>query len=161
MAKTELGGVKSLEEKLKKIKGKGVRVTAGFYKKAKYPDGTPVAQVAYWNNSGVASKGNFIPPRPFFSDTVRDNKKRWIKIFGQLLKKQEYNQEKAAFIIGDEMKTNIADKIYESRPDNPYKANAPETIALSGNPNKEPLKDTFQMARSVGFQVYKGKPKKR
>jgi hypothetical protein len=38
----------------------------GFLENAKYPDGTPVAAVAAWQNYGTGS----IPPRPFFSNMV-------------------------------------------------------------------------------------------
>ena len=43
------------------------RVTVGFYKSAKYPDGTQVATVAAWNEFGA--KG--IPERPFFRTALR------------------------------------------------------------------------------------------
>ena len=43
-------------------------VEVGFYDKAKYPDGTPVTNVAAWNEFGTESKlGNVqSPARPFF-----------------------------------------------------------------------------------------------
>ena len=58
----------------KGLSAQGVtRVTVGFYKTATYPDGTPVAAVAAWNEFGTKGGGwgGPIPERPFFRQTVR------------------------------------------------------------------------------------------
>lgn len=148
---TELKGGKKLVSDLRSRLGKAT-VSVGFFENAKYEDGTPVAQVAYWNNFGTVRGNGFIPPRPFFSDTVRQNKNNWVKKTGQLLKKYK-NPEKVGDIIGNEMKQDLANSILNSRAGSPYKANAPSTLKMSNNPNKEPLKDTFHMAKSVGYEV--------
>ena len=70
MAKTRIKGGKKLDAFLRKAKGaKGVKeVEVGFYSTAKYPDGTPVTNVAAWNEFGVPS--NNTPERPFFRQAI-------------------------------------------------------------------------------------------
>lgn len=153
------GGTKLLEKIKKQMKGNGLVVTAGFYKGSTYPDKTPVALVAYVNNYGTVKDGGFIPPRPFFSDAVRGNKKKWSKILGKAIKSKNYNYFQAGTILGMQMQQDIQESIDKSQPNNPYKENAPSTLAKSHNPNKEPLKDTFHMRNSVNFKVILGKKK--
>ena len=43
------------------------KVTVGFYRTSKYPDGTQVAAVAAWNEFGTKK----IPERPFFRTALR------------------------------------------------------------------------------------------
>ena len=47
----------------------------GYFETAKYPDGTPVASAAYWNEFGVAEKN--IPPRPTMRPAADETKKEW------------------------------------------------------------------------------------
>lgn len=153
--KVKIQGGNKLLSHLKKMKGK-LTITSGFYKGSTYPDKTPVAFVAYINNYGTVKDGGFIPPRPFFSDAVRGNKKKWTDNLGKVLKSKKYDFKQAGTIIGLQMQQDIQRQIDESWH---YKENAPSTIQKSNNPNKEPLKDTFHMLNSVGFQVLVGKKK--
>ena len=54
------------------LKG-GVReVDVGFFSTATYPDGTPVAAVAAWNEFGTQRGGRpHIPERPFFRRAIK------------------------------------------------------------------------------------------
>ena len=51
----------------------GAHVKVGVLENSKYPDGTPVPLVAFWNEYGTRTA----PPRPFFRDTIEQNKKNW------------------------------------------------------------------------------------
>lgn len=80
-AGVKITGGDKLLTKLKKLQKLGKhRVTAGFYKEAKYPDGTPVATVAAANNFGTVENGGFIPPRPFFPMLLRRIKTNGLRI---------------------------------------------------------------------------------
>lgn len=142
------GGNSKLIAKLKKIGngGKKTKLTAGFYKDAKYEDGTPVAQVAAWNNFGTIEKGGFTPPRPFFNDAIDQNMDKWAENYGKALKKTDYDVERSAKLVGEQMRSDIIDSINDwTEP-----PNAPETIKEKGR--NAPLKDTYHMMRSVGYQ---------
>lgn len=141
------GGGKLLT-KLQKISrdSKKVRLTAGFYKGAKYEDGTPVAQVAAANNFGTVDSGVFIPPRPFFDDAIKENKDKWAEGYSKALKKTDYNIEKSTKLVGEKMRADIVDSINNwTEP-----PNAKITVEEKGR--NAPLKDTYHMMRSVGYQ---------
>lgn len=148
------GGGKLLT-KLKKMakNSKKARLTAGFYKDAKYEDGTPVAQVAAANNFGTLDSGGFIPPRPFFDDAIRENKDKWAEGLGKRLKANGFDVESAMKRVGEEMRADIVDSINDwTEP-----PNAKSTIEQKGR--NAPLKDTYHMMRSVRYQYNDEQPK--
>ena len=51
----------------------GAHVKVGVLENSKYPDGTPVPLVAFWNEYGTRNSD----PRPFFRNTIEQNKKNW------------------------------------------------------------------------------------
>lgn len=55
----------------------GVKARVGFFEQHRYPDGTPVAQVAAVHEFGAPSKN--IPPRPFFRPTIEEYAPAWAK----------------------------------------------------------------------------------
>lgn len=146
--KWKSGGNGKLLAKLEKIGngGKKVKLTAGFYKDAKYEDGTPVALVAAANNFGTLDSGGFIPPRPFFDDAIRENKDKWAENYGKALKKTDYDVERSSKLVGEQMRADIIDSIngWTEPP------NAKSTVEEKGR--DAPLKDTYHMMRSVGYQ---------
>lgn len=149
MSDVKLIGSEKLLKKLKKMKPQKnkSRLTAGFYKGSTYPDGTNVAFVAYVNNYGTEENGGFIPPRPFFSRTVKSRSKLWSRGYGARLKLNGYNVPEAMRRTGEEIRSDIKTAIKDwTQP-----PNAPSTIRQSGNPNKKPLKDTLHMRDSVGY----------
>lgn len=143
----KLTGGGKLLTRLKKMSGKG-RVTAGFYKDAKYENGTPVATVAAANNFGTEDSGGFIPPRPFFTDAVTENSEKWVRGFGKMIANGK-DVDTSLQLVGEKMRSDIICKIDV----NDYLPNAESTIKQSKNPNKQPLKDTYHMMRSVGYSV--------
>lgn len=144
----KLTGGGKLLTKLEKISknAKKVRLTAGFYKDAKYEDGTPVAQVASWNNFGRNEDGSFVPPRPFFSETINKNKDKWVANYGKALKNTNYHIEKSSKLVGEQMRSDIVVSINNCT----EPPNAPLTIKEKGR--DAPLKDTYHLMRSVGYQ---------
>lgn len=152
------GGGKLLT-KLKKMakNSKKARLTAGFYEGAKYEDGTPVAQVAAANNFGTLDSGGFIPPRPFFTDAVNKNKDKWAEHYGQALKETDYDVERSAKLVGEEMRADIVKQIDKgsyvpnAESTKHYKATAP------GTHNQNPLKDTRYMMANVAYSYNDGK----
>ncbi|MBS4773128.1 MAG: hypothetical protein KHX55_02495 [Proteobacteria bacterium] len=168
------GGGKLLT-KLKKMakNSKKARLTAGFYKDAKYADGTPVAQVAAWNNFGTLREdgSEFIPPRPFFTDAINENKDKWAEGLGKRLKANGMDIENAMKRVGEEMRADIQDKIEH----NNYVPNSPVTIngvyhkskktgkvfEIKGKGVNSPLRNTRHMRDSVGYQYNDESPQYR
>ena len=75
MATTRIKGGKKLDAFLRKAKGaRGVgEVEVGFYSTAKYKDGTPLTNVALWQEFGTNGTNGVgkIPERPFFRIAIR------------------------------------------------------------------------------------------
>lgn len=128
-------------------------VEAGFFEDSTYADkkGTKVAWVAAWNEFGTLNKRGtqHIPPRPFMSDTLKENRPHWLKLMGQLLIKHNYDIKKCFTIVGLKMQADI--KIRISKANDYYLPNAPFTIEKKGKDSV--LRDTNLMLASVQFRV--------
>lgn len=119
-----------------------------------YPDGTPVVDVAVYNNYGTFNKDGsvHIPARPFLDiggfRAVEQTKILRKKLF-QMVRDGQITMEKAADIIGAKaaavMKNTIRD--FDDPP------NAPATIRKKKSDN--PLVDTGLMMQSVTWDVRK------
>lgn len=109
MAKFE-GGEK-LQKILKQI-GKNAEggLTVGFLSGATYPDGTSVAQVAFWNEFGHG--GNFpAPPRPFFRNMIEEESGGWADKMARGLKHYEYDGQKVLRAMGEDIKGALQQSI--------------------------------------------------
>jgi len=130
-------------------------VDVGFFKESIYPDGQQVAQIAVWNEFGTISQnGNVaIPPRPFMSQTVKDNKKKWLTMLQKIIsnQKENINVNKALNQIGAVMAGDIKKTIANGN--NLFVPNSPITIALKGKDTV--LRDTNVMLNSVNYVVNK------
>ena len=136
---------KVLAEIGKKL-GDGKILRAGFLETAKYPDGTPVAQVALWNDAGTETS----PPRAFFRQTIAEHGKSWGNALGDNLKASGMDGDKALALTGEGIKDNIVSSIVTfSDPQN-----APRTIAKKGF--NKPLVDSGVMQRSVDYDIKDG-----
>jgi len=133
---THLAGI------VKKI-GKDKRLRVGFISSETYPDGTNVAQVAYWNEYGTVKS----PPRPFFRNTIEAKSPKWGAAMGKNLVASGYDVDKTLALVG----TGIKDQITQSIVDFAAPGNAPYTIAKKGF--DKPLIDTGQMQRAVDFDI--------
>lgn len=71
-----LANLEKLSNRLKNADKKNLEV--GWFKSAKYGDGTPVAGVAAVQEFGSPKRG--IPPRPFMRPTIAEKQKSWDKL---------------------------------------------------------------------------------
>lgn len=121
-----LTGGSKLEKVLAQIgdSAKGGLVV-GFLEGATYPDGTSVAQVAFWGEFGHG--GNFpAPPRPFFRKMIADESGGWGVKLSKALKYYEYDGSKALRAMGEDIKGALQESI--STIDGP--ALSPTTLVL-------------------------------
>lgn len=132
-----------LEEALSKYLNEKLEVRAGIFETATYPDGTPVAEVAYENEYGTDS----IPPRPFFRTTIAEKQKDWADSVAEGLQYYKGDIRAALEATGERM----ADDLQESVLNWKEPPNAPYTIAKKGF--NKPLVDTGQMSKSFGSEV--------
>lgn len=121
----------------------GASLRVGFLENAKYPDGTPVAQVAAWNNWGTSRA----PPRPFFSNMVAKKSPEWPAAIEGLLKTTDYNAGQTLRLTGEA----IAGQLRQEIIDTVAPPNAPSTIARKGH--GKVLEDTLLMLGSVDYEV--------
>ena len=134
--------VGSLANALKKYSEMNASVRVGVLENATYPDGTPVAMVAFWNEYGTKTS----PVRAFFRTTVSDQKKNWVLSVQNLMKMHD-DPKKVMGLIGEHMRGQIVQSI-NTWTDPP---NAPYTVAMKGF--QKPLVDTGQLMRSISFEV--------
>lgn len=131
--KVDLGSI------AKKLEGKKLRV--GFFAGATEADGTPVAQVALWNEYGTATS----PPRAFMRNTIKEKSKGWGKSAAELLKGNDSGV--ALGLMGDGIAGQVKETI-ENFTDPP---NAESTVKRKGF--NSPLRDTLTMRDSVDSEV--------
>lgn len=119
----------------------GGSVRAGLLETAIYEDGTPVAQVGFWNEYGTRN----IPPRPFMRSVIEQDGQQWAQYLGKLIKTEDTG--KALNVVGAEMAGAITGSILQFT----TPPNAPSTIRKKGF--NKPLIDTGVMSRSVSWEV--------
>lgn len=138
--------VKQVNKTLREVSRKPV-VEVGFFKTAKYKDGTPVPAVAAWMEFGVDYKFVRIPSRPFFRTAIQAAKNQ--------VKKHYENVEvlpgiktlrKVGQTVADEIKRQIAR--------GSWIPNANKTVERKGS--KRPLIDTGLLRTSATYEVNKG-----
>jgi hypothetical protein len=107
MAKLGDRVAKTIADRVKKMSG---HVDVGFMENATYPDGTPVATVAFWNNYGHG--GPFpSPPRPFFSDMIAKEKPTWGKKVIALSKIEGMDGDKILALMGEDIQGALIQSI--------------------------------------------------
>lgn len=102
----------------------------GFLEIAKYPDGTNVAQVAFWNEYGTKTS----PPRPFFRNMIAAKSTKWGDNLGRVLANNDYDVDKAFTIMG----IGIKEQLQKSILDTNEPALSPITIMLRGMRRNDP-----------------------
>lgn len=137
--------VGSLSAALSKYKDMNASVRVGVLENATYPDGTPVAMVAFWNEYGTRTS----PVRAFFRTTVSENKKNWV-LSVQNLMKMHNDPKKVMGLIGVHMQEQIVQSIntWSDPPNSAY------TIAKKGF--DKPLVETGLLMRSIKSEVGEG-----
>ena len=137
--------VGSLSKALSKYKDMNASVRVGVLENATYPDGTPVAMVAFWNEYGTRTS----PVRAFFRTTVSENKKNWV-LSVQNLMKMHNDPKRVMGLIGVHMQEQIVQSIntWSDPPNSAY------TIAKKGF--DKPLVETALLMRSIKSEVGEG-----
>jgi hypothetical protein len=137
------GVTKALEEIARKMGGGEVSV--GFMEGATYPDGTPVAAVAFWNEVGKPATGQ--PPRPFFRNMIEKESPTWPKKMAALAKATNYDGPKVLAAMGEDIKGALQQSINDFQ--SPELAES--TKEKKGFP--KPLIDTDHMINSIEYKV--------
>ena len=135
--------MKALEEIARKMGGGEVSV--GFMEGATYPEGTPVAAVAFWNEYGVPSHNQ--PPRPFFRQMIAAESPTWPGKMAKLAKATDYDGDRVLALMGEDIKGALQKSINDLQ-DPPL---APSTVEAKGF--GKPLIDTSHMLNSVSYEV--------
>jgi len=160
-------GGKKFEEAAKKMADalrSKAKLRVGFLENATYPDGTPVALIGAIQNFGAPKVG--IPPRPFFSNVVKENRdKKWPTAMALLLKQNNYDVKKTLEMMG----LGIRDQIQQSIRDTNTPPLKPRTIvAKGGTPDMKydkkkpstfpakPLIRSGHMLNSVDYDIKEG-----
>ncbi len=131
---------KALAEISKRMEGS---VNVGFLEGATYPDGTPVAQVAFWNEYGTTT----IPPRPFFRTTIEGKSQSWSLVMAKAAYQSKFDGEYTMKMVGIRASEDIQQAIVGwTTP-----GNADSTIAIKGF--DKPLIHGGDMMRAVDYEV--------
>lgn len=139
----------NVTRKLKEIAHKmSGSVSVGFLEGATYPDGTPVAAVAFWNEYGHA--GPFpSPPRPFFRTMIEKEKPTWGGKVAGLAKATDNNGPKVLALMGEDIEGALKQSITElAEP-----ALSPTTLMLrkkfGNSPENIKLSDVLEAQKAV------------
>jgi hypothetical protein len=145
MADKTLQGSDAVMKKLAEIAESmgGGDVSVGFMASATYPDGTPVAAVAFWNEFGGIDR----PARPFFRGMIAKEAPSWPGKMAKLAKVTNYDGPRVLGLMGED----IVGALKQSINDFETPALAPSTIAAKGF--GKPLIDTAHMINSVDYEV--------
>ena len=136
----------SLDQALNRlVSSKAQHVQVGVIDGSKYPDGTSVASVAFWNEYGTKTA----PARPFFRDTIKQEKSNWSALATKAIR-AGYTVEHMLGLVGAQMQTDVQLSIMTFS--NP--PNAAYTVAKKGF--NAPLRDTMLMHDSIKFEVVDG-----
>lgn len=120
---------------------KPIRLQVGYPEGATYPDGTPLGLVAAINNYGAPARG--IPPRPFFTNTIKEGESRWHGEILAIAKAANYDMRLTFERFGE----NVANQIRQAIGGWSDPPNAESTEARKGF--NKPLIDTHLMFDSV------------
>lgn len=150
----KITGGDKLDAALKEIArnlSNGATVKVGFLEGATYPDGTPVAMVAAIQNFGAPRAS--IPPRPFFSNMVREKSPSWPAAIRENLKQTNYNAELTLERVG----AGIAGQLQQSIIDTLAPPLSPITVMLRGmRSNDQDLKVTGKTVGEAAQRVKDG-----
>lgn len=139
-----LKGGEKLEKALAAISDKmSGTLRVGFLEGATYPDGTSVAQVAFWNEYGTTSA----PARPFFRTMINRESPGWAILLGKAAEHYNYDGPTVLKFMGVKVAEDLQSSItgWQDPP------NAKSTIRIKGF--NKPLVHTNHMHDSVDFEV--------
>lgn len=128
-----------------------------------YPDGTPVAAVAAFNEFGT----DRIPPRPFMRQTIAKNQAAWGALVAACLKRTRGDPEKALEMAAEKIVAQLQEQIrtlqspplaestVENRLRSTKKSGKLSTVNMTTA--SKPLIDTGHLLNSVGYEVTTGR----
>ncbi len=128
-------------------------VTVGVHEDAgSYPDGTPVAEVAIYNEFGTENA----PERSFMRSTMKETQQRrkeWTRQALQKVIQGKIGETKALEMIGMRMQVAVQNKIKSNVPP----PNAPSTRASKDRRGvaQRTLIDSGLMLRSITYKVHR------
>lgn len=141
-----LSGGDALQRRLAEIAASmgGGSVSVGFMSGAVYPDGTPVAGVAYWNEYGQAGQ----PARPFFRRMIATESPGWALKMAAAARATNYDGQKVLDLMGEDIAGALKESI-SNLTDPPL---AQSTIDAKGS--SKPLIETSDMKNSITHEVF-------
>lgn len=145
MTTSTLKGGDKLEKELNRIArqlSEPARLKVGFMSGAQYASGIPVAMVAAIQNFGAPAAG--IPPRPFFSNMVRDHSDEWPKGIATQLRETNYDVEATLTMAGHAIARQLRQAIVDTN-EPPL---SPVTLMLRKMRTKNP--DLVVTGKTVG-----------
>lgn len=124
-----------------------LEVRVGYQEGATYPDGTPVINVALWNELGTVN----IPPRPFIRQTVDNNEAK----FQSQMKAEAIKLANGASSdkVLNELGVFAKGLLQKEIKDGGFVANAPSTVKKKGS--DKPLIDTGLLRQSANYVIKK------
>lgn len=147
MAEHVLSGGNKLIEVLAEIAkslGNG-EVSVGFINNSLYPDGTPVAAVAFWNEYGVPSRNQ--PARPFFRQMIAAESSTWPTKMAAMAKATNYDGKRVLSLMGEDIKGALQQSI------NDFQSPALASATVDQKGFAKPLIDTAHMLNSITYEV--------
>nr|WP_256473548.1 hypothetical protein [Neisseria sp. HSC-16F19] len=141
----DMRGGDKFRRRLREIaaQARNTKVRVGIVEQATYENGQSVAQVAFWNEYGTAH----IPPRPFFRNTIAENKDVWPQKAAQLLQNNDYDIQATLAQMGEGIQGDLVESIQQFTDP----ANAASTVKRKGF--DKPLIDSGTLWRSIGYEV--------
>jgi hypothetical protein len=106
--------------------GAGPSVQIGFLEGSRYPDGTSIPEIAFYNEFGVPSRKQ--PPRPFFRRMIKAKAPTWGADMAKVLKAAGYDVAVTLGRLGELIKGQLQQSIH----DLVEPALAPSTIRAKG-----------------------------
>ena len=166
-ASTRTVGGKNLSAAIRKgNQAKGVdSLHVGFFSSARYPDGTPVTNVAVWQNFGTRKPDGtvHIPARPFFNNGIEAAEPKVEKLLADVDPQTLVVDKRMAALIGEVVKEAIQTSIRDLRdPEladitvkggwmrNPWTG---QPVFIKGKKSDNPLIDTAFMRGTVSYEV--------
>lgn len=181
--KATLVGGRRMQAHFKRVQAQvanSKELAVGFLEGAKYPDGTPVAQVAFWQEFGSS---RFVA-RSFFRPMIAKESAGWGPLLARVLPKVGYDVDKAMHRLGGFIASQLTESIVTT-PQPPLsevtlmlrkmKDNdaslvvTVQTVAEAARrvrageqgatgTRAKPLIDTGWMQRATGYELRKRKP---
>ena len=123
----------------------GAAIAAGVEEGRSYPDGTPVSEVALYNEYGTSTA----PARPFLSQAWENCEEQVRSLCGQLAADIADGGDAGSGLeeVGEALKTAIQAEILSGD----FEPNAPATIARKGS--SQPLVDTGELLDSITYEI--------